>query len=1007
MSEPKLISPMLDNFAMGEPISSHHGVRCCPAMRQDSDDRYIVKVISIPASQVQLDALLLSGAYDDSTAALQYFKTLSQDVVEEAKVLSQLSKLEGFIAYDDCQIVQMENEVGYDVYLLSPYRRSLARHMQKNTLTHLGVVNLGLDICAALAVCRQAGYLYVDLKPENIFLTGENEYRIADLGFVKLDNLKFASLPDKYRSAYTAPEIADAYSSINTTVDVYAAGMILYQAYNGGMLPSALTDGESQLQAPAYADYEIAEIILKAIDPDPQNRWQDPIAMGQALISYMQRNGVNDDPIVPLAPAYEEEPAQFEEEPAVDETCDDALAENCEDQQGQVYISEVVNEDQLPADDTVADSAEIEEPSSEALSDDADIDNLSFLDTEISDDTAPDDDTVGDITYEEVSDDVSNMLSQADELIAHQTPDPVVAPEPIDVQLPPQVEEAETSSTELPDESNVAQQDAATEGEENNDDQQQQDYSAQTDDAEAYDDNDSYEPLDKKSGKRLAAIFIALILLAGLLFGGYIFYRDYYLQTVTSMTLSGSDDQLIVNIASDIDESLLTVICTDIHGNKLEENVKNGAAVFNGLNPNTLYTVKLKISGLRKLTGDVTQNYSTPTQTSIVNLSAVTGNEEGSVIISFNVDGNEPESWKIKYVDNNELITKTFTEHMVTINGLTIGETYVFQLESESAAFLSGDTQVEYTAATPVYAQNLTLNLLNKSSVLVSWNSPQETMVSKWVVRCYSESGYNKSVTTAETNVTFDELDSSNAYTVEVIAENMSAGVRSYITQEAVVIDTIDCNVVGGNISLSWKTAKTPPNAKWMVVYTIDGITDQEVKVIRTDSTSATIAPAIPGCNYNISIQLENGTTVFNGSITKEVPEAAAFNGHASGYIVSNANIQFSMCRQPASANWTYRDVPAENYTNTFAVGEKAGFVMYVPSRYNTSADNITALFVIRGEDGKIASYGTSTQPWREMWYQRYGELNMPALPETPGNYSVDIYFNGQIAHTQEFVITG
>ena len=53
LSEPKLISPLLDNFLMGDPISDHHGVRCCPAIIKDTDNRFIVKIISIPASQVQ------------------------------------------------------------------------------------------------------------------------------------------------------------------------------------------------------------------------------------------------------------------------------------------------------------------------------------------------------------------------------------------------------------------------------------------------------------------------------------------------------------------------------------------------------------------------------------------------------------------------------------------------------------------------------------------------------------------------------------------------------------------------------------------------------------------------------------------------------------------------------------------------------------------------------------------------------------------------------------------
>ena len=74
LSEPKLISPLLDNFTMGGSFSDRHGISCCPAIKQDTDMRYIVKIISIPASQVQLDALLLTGAYHSSDDALRYFK---------------------------------------------------------------------------------------------------------------------------------------------------------------------------------------------------------------------------------------------------------------------------------------------------------------------------------------------------------------------------------------------------------------------------------------------------------------------------------------------------------------------------------------------------------------------------------------------------------------------------------------------------------------------------------------------------------------------------------------------------------------------------------------------------------------------------------------------------------------------------------------------------------------------------------------------------------------------
>ena len=70
MSEPKLISPLLDNYMMGDPISEKSGSRCCPALERDLQTKCIVKIISTPASQAQLDALLLSGAYADAQSDL-------------------------------------------------------------------------------------------------------------------------------------------------------------------------------------------------------------------------------------------------------------------------------------------------------------------------------------------------------------------------------------------------------------------------------------------------------------------------------------------------------------------------------------------------------------------------------------------------------------------------------------------------------------------------------------------------------------------------------------------------------------------------------------------------------------------------------------------------------------------------------------------------------------------------------------------------------------------------
>ena len=300
MSDPKLISPLLDGFAMGTPISDHNGIRCCPAIRENSDKKYIVKIVSIPATQAQMDALLLAGAYRDPADAMEYYRQTGEELMKEAELLKSLSKLDGFVGYENWQMEPiMKQRLGYEVYLVSAYRRSLDKYVRRNPVTHLEAMNMALDLCAALATCRQAGALYVDLKPTNVFISDKKQFRIGDLGFIRMDALSYTALPDKYRSAYTPPELEDPMASVNLTVDTYALGMILYQLYNEGHLPPrTLPEGEA-LPSPVNADYELAAIILKAIDFDPAKRWQDPKELAKALVSYRQKNVVNDVPIVP------------------------------------------------------------------------------------------------------------------------------------------------------------------------------------------------------------------------------------------------------------------------------------------------------------------------------------------------------------------------------------------------------------------------------------------------------------------------------------------------------------------------------------------------------------------------------------------------------------------------------------------------------------------------------------------------------------------------------------
>jgi len=1038
-------------------------------MPKGTDQRYIVKVISVPASQTQLDALLLTGAYPDEEAALKYFSSVAEDIQAEVEILAGLSKTEGFVPFEGCQIVPMEDAVGYDVYLLAPYKRSVARFFQKETMTHLKAINLGLDMCAALALSRQAGYLYVDLKPENVYVGPDGEYRIGDLGFVKLDSIKYASLPDKYRSAYTAPELQDVYATVNETVDIYAAGLILYQAYNGGVLPAELSKPGQALPAPIFADYEMSEIILKACDPDPAQRWANPVLMGQALISYMQRNGANDTPIVPAAAAAEPaqdlqltaelegiaailgdapaEEAQAEAELSEEAQAEAELSEEVpeqavipaihEDDNGQICMAAFTQED---TEENVQEEAEQEETAREETDNappvlpvedehrETKAEALPDLDKLLNEETVPAEEIPQEATYEALSPEINDILSQADALIAHEPPEPAVAPEAVPIVLP----EPDAGDEALPAETPMdapadAPMDAPGDAAEDSDEntaavavevaaerseameeseaatEAAADPELQEPAAEAEEAYELEEDTPAFNGKKLLAILIAAVLLAGLLFGGYIFYREYYLQSVTSLTLDGSEDTLTVKVDTAVDESLLSIVCVDTYGTKQVQPVQNGMATFTGLNPSTLYSIRVEISGLHKLHGEISDSYSTPMHSAIISLNAVTGSESGSAIISFAVDGSDSKNWTLTYSSDAEgEKTHSFSGHMATVTGLTLGQTYRFTLASADGAYLTGETEVRYTAIAPVYAEALKVSGNGENGISVTWEAPEDTLVESWIVHCYSGEDFNKTLTVTETAAAFDDLDFSKAHTIEVTAAGMSAGTRFYMSENAVSVSDVTASVTAQDtITVDWNCASSV-SGQWFVQYTIDEMPDQQPQIVRTGETKAVIRPIIPNATYRIEIKLENGSTVLASPMTVKA-EAKAFQGHILGYLVKDTPIQFSMCKRPSFNGWSYANVQA--YTSTFEADDLVGFVGYIPGKYNSLANTISVQYVYRDADGNIVGYQALSAVWRNMWYRRYCALDAPALPQEAGSYTVEIYFDGYLAHQQSFTV--
>ena len=813
MSEPRLISPMLDNFIMGGPISDHNGVRCCPAMENETDEKYIVKVISVPASPSQMDALLLTGAYPDEASVLSYFSDLTEVVLDEIRTLDSLAEQEGFITFCNHQVEAMDDGKGFDVYLLSKYRRTLERHFKRHTFTHLDGLNLGLDLCAALSVCRRSGYLYIDLKPSNIFVTEQQQYRIGDLGFIRLAGLKYTSLPEKYLSTYTPPEICDAYSALNETMDVYAAGLVLYQVYNNGMLPfnDEVKPGDA-LPAPAYADAEMSQIILKACSANPEDRFQDPIALGQAIVGYMQRNGASDAPIVP-APA---------EEP----------------------VEEVIEE--------AAEQSEItEEASDEAVKIDPEL--AEFVD--LSEGAVPEDEVPEDTL---ITDEVSEILNQAEELAAVEVPDPVVVPDHIDV---PDITKEETPAEE-------ADEDAPDEEIDPDLELGESDFDGQDDDDDAFD-----ESMPKKKNRWIGWL-IALLIIAGLVAGGYFFYTNYYLVKIDGISVESDYSTLTVYVNTAEDETLLKAVCTDTYGNPVTIDVVGGKAVFTDLKPNTGYNIQLTVDGFHKLSGKTTATFATPIPSNIVKIDAVTGVSDGSVILNFTLEGPDSKEWTVLYsTEGEEERSATFTGHTVTLSDLTVGKAYTFNLFPEEDLYVTGSTELTFTTSQVIRAENLEVVSCMNNALTAKWSAPAGVQVENWTVRC-TGANYSKTIVTTDTVVTFEGLDHTLAYNIEVKAAGMSVSQTTSIPANTVTAMNFAVDASSGKkLILVWETSTAVPADGWVLRYSVEGVNYEDT--IKCKENTAVITPVLNNATYHFRLEDVNGNVLLGSKFDLTIANPA------------------------------------------------------------------------------------------------------------------------------------
>ncbi len=274
-----------------------------------------LKVIRIPRDQSEIDDMRSEGL--DKESITETFKDNLKGIVAEYSLMRKLVGCANIIHCDDVRYVQHPDGIGWDIYikmeLLTPLVKALPsapRPIPVDT-----TLRVGIDICRALEICQSHGIVHRDIKPQNIFLSPNGDYKLGDFGVAKtMERTMRATMVGTLK--YMAPEISFN-RPYHTSADIYSLGMVLYWMLNQRRhpfmpLPPAKITAEVEeaahvrrmrgepLPAPDTGGPELSRIVLKACAYDPGDRYSTAAQLRKDLEEALESRAWEREPVVPV-----------------------------------------------------------------------------------------------------------------------------------------------------------------------------------------------------------------------------------------------------------------------------------------------------------------------------------------------------------------------------------------------------------------------------------------------------------------------------------------------------------------------------------------------------------------------------------------------------------------------------------------------------------------------------------------------------------------------------------
>lgn len=260
-----------------------------------------LKVIKIPQERAEVETAINDGMTAENVT--EYFYGMVEKIVEEFALMSRLKGNSTIVSYEDHHVEKNADGFGWTIYIRMELLTPLYQYIKTNQVTVKDIIQLGIDMCQALEICQKYNIIHRDIKPENIFVSDLGTFKLGDFGIARELEKTSSGLSKVGTKSYMAPEVYKG-TEYNSSVDIYSLGVVLYRFLNNNRLPFMppapqaikYSDKEKadimrmsgqKMPKPCNAGGRLAEIVLKACEYNPKDRYDNAREMRKALEAIM------------------------------------------------------------------------------------------------------------------------------------------------------------------------------------------------------------------------------------------------------------------------------------------------------------------------------------------------------------------------------------------------------------------------------------------------------------------------------------------------------------------------------------------------------------------------------------------------------------------------------------------------------------------------------------------------------------------------------------------------